>query len=345
MIASPLRKILLVEDEELYREAICDYLQRIGYDCTTAGSAQEAMETLGKDRFDLILSDIRMEGLSGLDLLRKAREKDPFLNFIIMTGHPDEYTYSEIIDSGASDFIAKPFQFGELKAKLERIAREKDVLLALRNLNDALSRESGINSSLAELSKALLISVPIEAIAESVLVRAKNFTASPFGYGGYIDQGTGFLVSTTLEGGPNNRGGAQGAFRELSRLWGWVLDNRRPLLLNAPDDRILAEINLEEPSIQRFLSVPALIGDSLIGQLAVANSDRDYTEDDLSLMERLATIYALAVQRKWTEEQLSKTRDQLELLVAERTEKLSRAGKLLRKSIENLGQLRSDSQE
>ena len=345
MITSPLKKILLVDDEELYRDAIRDYLGRIHYECEAASSAEEALEKLERNHYDLVLSDIRMEGASGLELLRKARGRDPHLNFIIMTGHPDEYTYSEIIDSGASDFIAKPFQFGELKAKLDRVAREKHVLLELMKLNEALRRESLMNSSLAELCKALLISVPIEAIAESVLQRAKDFTASPFGYAGHIDQSTGILASTTLNGSVSREGDNDGAFRELSRLWGWVLDNRRPLLLNSPNERIIDGACLEEPTVHRFLSVPALVGNTLIGQIAVANSDRDYTEDDLSLMERLATIYALAVQRKWAEDQLGRARDQLEELVAERTEKLSRAGKLLRKSIENIGQLRSDSQE
>jgi len=74
--------------------------------------------------------------------------------------------------------------------------------------------------------------------------------------------------------------------------------------------------------IRRFLSVPALFDGTLVGQISLANSDHDYTERDLSLVERLATLYALAVQRKRSEEELQKARNELERRVEERTAQL-----------------------
>jgi PAS domain S-box-containing protein len=86
--------------------------------------------------------------------------------------------------------------------------------------------------------------------------------------------------------------------------------------------------------INRFISVPALLGDSLVGQIALANSDRDYTEDDLTFIKRLATLYAIAIQRNQAEEKLQKAHTELEQRVEERTAELLQANEQLQREID-----------
>jgi signal transduction histidine kinase len=102
-------------------------------------------------------------------------------------------------------------------------------------------------------------------------------------------------------------------FEQFGGLWGWVLDNRESILTNAPDDDPRSSGTPEgHLPIRRFLSAPALIGDELVGQVALANAESDYTERDLALVERLASLYALALQRRRAEEQVVQQKEMLE---------------------------------
>ena len=82
----------------------------------------------------------------------------PHLCFIIMTGHADEYTYSNITEAGAADFIFKPFPIAELKAKLERIEKERSILAELQEKNEALLLEGEINASFARALESTALS-------------------------------------------------------------------------------------------------------------------------------------------------------------------------------------------
>jgi putative two-component system response regulator len=134
-----IRSILVVDDEEEYRRIIEQILLGLSYSCDSAGDASEALEKLGRKCFDLVVSDIMMTEKDGLELMREARENWPHLDFIIITGHA-EYSYSKVIEAGAADFISKPIEAGELKAKIERIAREKRIYQQLQERNEELSK-------------------------------------------------------------------------------------------------------------------------------------------------------------------------------------------------------------
>ena len=177
-----------------------------------------------------------------------------------------------------------------------------------KRAEETLAWEADVNASMAELARALLQVAPLEDIASLVLEAAKRLTGSPFGYVGYIDPQTGYHIAITLTKDiwedcqvPNK----DIVFKEFRGLWGWVLEHRQPLLTNNPTgDPRSSGVPPGHIPIQRFLAVPALINDTLVGQVALANSDRDYSEQDLELVEQLATLYALAIQRMQTEEAL-----------------------------------------
>lgn len=188
-----------------------------------------------------------------------------------------------------------------------------DMAASLKKRSELLSRESGINAALADVSGLMLTHTTIDDISHIVLKHAKAFTGSKYGFVGYIDPGTGYLISPTLtkENCPacsikdNNA-----VFKEFQGLWGWVLKSRKPLLTNNPgEDARSKGIAEGQPPIDRFASVPALSGDLLIGQIAVANSDREYIQEDLDIMERLAALYCLAVQRIRMEETIRESNE------------------------------------
>ena len=177
-----------------------------------------------------------------------------------------------------------------------------------KKAEQSLHWEAQVRGSLAELSSVLLMSKPIEDISALVLEHAKLLTDSPFGYVGYIDPITGYLVTPTLTRGvwdECNVPDKNIVFKRFTGLWGWVLENKKPLMTNAPAaDPRSSGTPRGHIVIRRFLSVPALLGDNLVGQVAVANADRDYKEEDLGVLERLAALYSIAIQRERTEEEI-----------------------------------------
>jgi PAS domain S-box-containing protein len=171
-----------------------------------------------------------------------------------------------------------------------------------------LQRESDINEALAELSSALISSKSIEEISDLALESVKRLTGSAIGFVGYIEPETGDLICPTFTRDVwedclvEDKNMIAKRFRGL---WGWVLNNRKSLIANSPaEDPRSIGTPPGHLSIHRFLSVPAIYNGMLVGQIALANSDREYTEQDLSLVERLAELYAIAINRKHTEDEL-----------------------------------------
>ena len=171
-----------------------------------------------------------------------------------------------------------------------------------RRIETDLEREAGVNAALSELSKALIGDLSLEQISDLILKAANSLTVSKTGFIGYIDRKTGYLVSPAISSdlwAECRLSKEPHVFQKPSGLWGWVLENRRSVLTNsAGNDYRARGVPPGHVSIDRFLSSPAIFNDVLVGQVAVANSDRDYDRHDLALIERLASLYALAINKK-----------------------------------------------
>jgi DNA-binding NtrC family response regulator len=123
---------LVVDDDDEFCQLIQGYFKMTGCPCKGAANAAEALALLGQGDIDLVVSDIKMAGNDGVELMQETHRDYPHIPFIIMTGYAPEYSYEAIIEAGASDFIAKPFPLGELKAKICRIQREQNILRRLQ---------------------------------------------------------------------------------------------------------------------------------------------------------------------------------------------------------------------
>jgi PAS domain S-box-containing protein len=176
-----------------------------------------------------------------------------------------------------------------------------------KRAEEALEWESGVNNALAKLAGEMLLPVfSIDEIADMVLDNAKQLTGSQFGFVGYIDPKTGNFISSTMTRDVWDKCGVADksvVFEKFGGLWGWVLNNRKPIVTNSPsEDPRSTGVPEGHIPIRRFLSAPAVIGDVLVGQIALANSERDYTDEDLAVVERLASLFAIATQRKRMED-------------------------------------------
>lgn len=106
--------VLIVDDEDSMREMLRILMTREGLEAVTAPNASDALQALSRRSFDLVISDIRMPGLSGIDLLRKIREEDLDTEVVLMTAYASTESAIEALKLGAFDYVTKPFQVDEL---------------------------------------------------------------------------------------------------------------------------------------------------------------------------------------------------------------------------------------
>jgi signal transduction histidine kinase/DNA-binding response OmpR family regulator len=133
-----IRKVLVVDDEEILCNIIVSFLEVNGFHCQGVTDPAKALEIIKDNDFDLVISDIRMNGMDGVELTREIRKTGGVVDVIIMSSFTDDYSYGDIIEAGAVDFIGKPLLLPELKAKIARVDRERKVLAELRQANEAI---------------------------------------------------------------------------------------------------------------------------------------------------------------------------------------------------------------
>ena len=132
--------ILIVDDDEVIRALVNEMMGKAGYKSIAVSGAEEAFYVLENENIDVVITDIKMPGMDGLELTDRIK-RDYDSDVIVMTGYADDYSYEEAICRGASDFIFKPFRLNELVLRLNRVLRERkiarerdDTLQELKNL-------------------------------------------------------------------------------------------------------------------------------------------------------------------------------------------------------------------
>jgi len=121
------QRILVVEDEEALALGIRDALLHTGYEVDVAHDGTSALEILGQHKFDLVVLDIMLPGMSGLDVLRKLRETQHGVRVVVLTALADESDVVRGFELGADDYMAKPFSPRELVARVHAQFRRRDM--------------------------------------------------------------------------------------------------------------------------------------------------------------------------------------------------------------------------
>ena len=114
-------RILIVDDDDGVRENLAELFQVVGYSVVTAGSAPEAMGKLAHHDVDLLLTDYRMPGPNGVELIESARRVKPGLRAILMTAFGDSFTEIESVRRGAIGYLNKPFEADEITGLVGRV--------------------------------------------------------------------------------------------------------------------------------------------------------------------------------------------------------------------------------
>jgi DNA-binding NtrC family response regulator len=155
-------KLLLVEDDRIVRITVRDALAEAGYDVTECADGTAAVAALGREAFDLVLTDVRLPGVDGIALFRRARRTQPDAGVVLMTAFADAEDAVAVMRDGARDYVQKPFEMEEL---LLRIARVRDELLFRRAM--AAGSAPGPEPILGDSPATRLLRDRIEAAAAS----------------------------------------------------------------------------------------------------------------------------------------------------------------------------------
>jgi two-component system response regulator HydG len=142
MSDEPLR-VLVIDDEKAHAEVVAEGLERVGYECVVAASGTAGARRIEAEDFDVVLTDLRMEDMDGLAVLRKAKEALPDAEVIVITGHGDVKTAVDAIKQGAANYLAKPVDLAELRAIVGHAAERLRLARANRELKSQLDERFG----------------------------------------------------------------------------------------------------------------------------------------------------------------------------------------------------------
>ncbi len=172
-------KLLVVDDDQIIRESLCEFLKLEGYQCRQAGDFKQALGELEKQDYNLVVTDVNMPEMDGFELLRVIRKRYPEVVTIVITGYGTIESAVEAIKMGAYDYLTKPIVDDEIRMIVSRALEQQALLQENRNLRNLLRGQYGLDNIVGQDYKMLKIFELIEAVADSkatVLITGQSGT-------------------------------------------------------------------------------------------------------------------------------------------------------------------------
>ena len=147
----PQIRVLVVDDDEGHAEAVAESLERVGYNCVVAGSGREGLRQIGEQDFDIILTDLVMDEVGGMEILAEARRELPDAEVVILTGHSTIKAAVAAMQAGATQYLTKPLDIGELRTVADKVSQAQRLarsnLDLRRQLNERFGFEGMVGNS------------------------------------------------------------------------------------------------------------------------------------------------------------------------------------------------------
>ena len=171
--------LLIVDDQAGYREVLKTIFEDDGYKVSTANDGRAALDFLSANPCDLVLSDVRMPDIDGIELLRRARESDPHIGMVMMTAFGTMDTAREAFKLGADDFIQKPFNNDELRVIVKRTLEKQSIVSENRAFREAQRKTGSLSNMIGQSEKMLSLFRMIETVARersTILITGESGT-------------------------------------------------------------------------------------------------------------------------------------------------------------------------
>ena len=171
--------ILIIDDEEVQRESIGSYLKRRDYDIHTSENGENGIEYVFKNVVDIVLTDFRMPGLSGLEVLKKIKEINPEIDVVIITAFGNVQDAVDLMKMGAYDYLTKPVDLDELDSILDRLKEKRYLQSENKMLKQQLEEKYRFDSIISQSSEMESVLSTVARVSNSkatVLVRGESGT-------------------------------------------------------------------------------------------------------------------------------------------------------------------------
>lgn len=172
-------KIMVIDDEESMCRFMQIMLQKEGYDVTSTVSSKEALDEIKNENYDLVIADLMMPEMNGLELLSRAKSIQPQINFIVMTAYASVDSAIEALKKGAFDYITKPFKVDEIKIAIKKSLEQKKIAEENIELKRQLKKEFGLHSLMGNSPEMIQLKRLVERVADTdstILIQGESGT-------------------------------------------------------------------------------------------------------------------------------------------------------------------------
>lgn len=288
MKENPLGRVLVVDDEQGLVDLLCDFLSSEGYEPTGWTSPDKALESLKQQEFDLLLTDLMMPGMNGIQLLSAAREIKPDLVGIIMTGQGTIQSSVEAMKAGAFDYLLKPFKMDSLPSLINRAMRVQHLQKENIELRGTMA--------VYELTKVINVSMEADVIANKVADAAMELCRA--------DEVS--IMLPTAKGDKLHVAAIRGKGRERllgkqvgigEGVAGWVAHHLKTLVLDGEIDDPRFEPIAPRPEISSAVSLAMVAGGNFVGVVNINKlQHQSFTEGQIKALNIMIGIAAPSLE-------------------------------------------------
>lgn len=297
-------KIVVIDDERRMCDSLSALLTNDGYEVATYQNSVEAVESIGETRVDLVITDIKMPRLDGIEILRRVKAIDEGIPVLLMTGYASLDTALEAIAEGAYDYLLKPVEFAYLQLAVRRAMEKRrneisrlQLMEELRLSNLILQRRIGEINALYEAGKQIGSAANLRGLLRQIVALASAVTEAQIGSIMLVDSRRRHL---TIEAAIGLEPDVIRNTRLLigESIAGYVAETGEALIVSDVENNPrFKRRNKEKYGVASLLCTPLRIKNKIIGVINMANKqqNQEFTADDLRLLTTFASQAAVAV--------------------------------------------------
>jgi len=296
--------IVIIDDEKRMCDSLSALLIGDGYKVEAFQRSPEAIEAIKGKKIDLVITDIKMPEMNGLEILKAVKEVDSDLPVILMTGYASLDTAIEAVASGAYDYLLKPVEFSHMELAVNRALEKRRADLArlqlleeLRLSNMILQRRMGELNALYEAGKSIGSTANLKDLLRQIIILASTVTEASVGSIMLTDERNEYLTIEAAIG--LDEGIVSSTHLPIGEsIAGSVAQNGLPLIIEDVEKaEQFKRINKEKYGAASLLCCPLRIKNKIIGVINLANKEEGeiFTKNDLRLLTTFASQAAIAV--------------------------------------------------
>ncbi|HEX9916141.1 MAG TPA: GAF domain-containing protein [candidate division Zixibacteria bacterium] len=297
-------KILVIDDETRMCQSLESLLANDGYHVIVADAGNKGIDCIRENQLDLVISDIKLPDVDGIEILRVAKTKDENLPVILMTGYASLETAIEAVEQGAYDYLMKPIEFSHLQLVIKRGLEKRELNLAktilltqLQLRNEQLQKKVEELNALYQAGKSLSTTDSLDNLLDQIIHLATAVIGAKIGSIMLFQPPENHLVIKAAIGleeeviKTTRLGPGQG-------IAGYVAEKGIPLLVRDIEEDIrFKRINKQKYETKSLLSVPLQVKDRVLGVINLSNKQdkKLFTREDLRLLATFASQAAIAI--------------------------------------------------